>query len=307
MADTWITDIRTWPAPEPADDGVSLLAETIVGLAGATPRVGIPMGPETHVRMPLADLERLRAGIPGVTSVDATNVIRTLRMTKSEREIAKTAHICRIVSAAFDRLPDIISVGMSEREAFRAFKIELLEQGADDAPYLVGSSGPGFDNVIKSPGDRRLEPGDLLMFDTGSVFDGYFSDFDRFFAFGHAAPDAHAAYRTVWDATEAGLEAARPGRTTSDVWRAMADVLVAGGTKGNSVGRLGHGLGMQVTEWPSNTEYDSTELTEGMVLTLEPGMTWMPGKLMLHEENIVVRAGGAELLSRRAPAEIPVI
>ena len=99
----------------------------------------------------------------------------------------------------------------------------------------------------------------------------------------------------------------KPGVTTSELWKAMADVLSAGGSQGNSVGRLGHGLGMQVTEWPSNTETDGTVVTEGMVLTLEPGMNWAPGRMMLHEENVVVRADGAQLLSTRAPESLPII
>ena len=83
--------------------------------------------------------------------------------------------------------------------------------------------------------------------------------------------------------------------------------LEAAGALGNDVGRLGHGLGMQLTEWPSNMPGDDTPLEPGMVLTLEPGMTFAPGKLMVHEENIVIREGGAEWLTRRAPPEMPVI
>jgi Xaa-Pro aminopeptidase len=64
---------------------------------------------------------------------------------------------------------------------------------------------------------------------------------------------------------------------------------------------------MQLTEWPSNMPGDDTPLEPGMVLTLEPGMTFAPGKLMVHEENIVIREGGAEWLTRRAPPEMPVI
>ena len=64
---------------------------------------------------------------------------------------------------------------------------------------------------------------------------------------------------------------------------------------------------MQLTEWPSHTAWDQTELVAGMVLTLEPGMTFAPGKVMVHEENIVVREDGAELLTRRAAPELPVI
>ena len=312
MATTWVDDVRTWPAPRPADDGLALLADTldelVGGLAGGTGvRVGLPMGHETHVRMPLADLDALRERIAPATFVDATDIVRGLRMVKSSREIAKVAHICDVVSGAFEGIGDLLSVGMTEREAFKAFRIDLLQRGADDVPYLVGATGPGFDDIIKQPSDRVIEPGDLLMFDTGSMFDGYSSDFDRYVAFGRADDDARRAYETVWNATEAGLAAAQPGATTSDLWRAMADVLDAGGSLGNSVGRLGHGLGMQVTEWPSHTADDGTVLEEGMVLTLEPGLTWAPGRMMVHEENLVLRGDGPELLSRRAPVELPVI
>ena len=311
MATTWVTDIRTWPAPRPADDGLALLVDTLAeltgGVDGTSTRIGLPMGHETHVRMPLADLDQLRIRIAPAGFVDATDIVRGLRMVKSDREVAKVAHICDVVSGAFEGIGNLLSVGMTEREAFRAFRIDLLERGADDVPYLVGATGPGFDDIIKQPSDRVIEAGDLLMFDTGSVFDGYSSDFDRYVAFGRADEDAKRAYRTVWEATEAGLATAKPGATTSDLWRAMAEVLDAGGSLGNSVGRLGHGLGMQVTEWPSHTADDGTVLEEGMVLTLEPGLTWASGRMMVHEENLVLRADGPEMLSRRAPAELPII
>jgi Xaa-Pro aminopeptidase len=229
-------------------------------------------------------------------------------MVKSEAEIAKHRHICGIVSDAFDNLPNLISTGMTERQAFQTFRAEILRLGADDVPYLVGATGPGgFDDIIRQPSDRTITDGDLLIFDTGSTFDGYFSDFDRNFAFGHADAGAKQAYRAVWESTEAGLSAIKPGVTTTEVFTAMNKVLQANGSLGNDVGRMGHGLGMQVTEWPSNTDSDGTVIEENMVLTLEPGLVWAPGKAMVHEENLVVRADGAELLSRRAAPELPVI
>jgi len=307
MSATWIDDVRTWSSPRPADDGVSLLVETVRERTGdADGAIGLPMGPETHVRMPLADLDILRSELGGF--VDATDIISGLRMVKSEREIAKHRTICGIVSDAFDRLPEILSTGMTERQAFQAFRAEILAQGADDVPYLVGATGPGgIDDIIRQPSDRTIADGDLLIFDTGSTFDGYFSDFDRNFAFGHADQGAKDAYRAVWEATEAGLAACRPGATTTEVFGAMNAVLQANGSLGNDVGRMGHGLGMQVTEWPSHTATDDTVIEANMVLTLEPGLVWAPGKAMVHEENIVVTADGCELLSRRAAPDLPII
>ena len=92
-----------------------------------------------------------------------------------------------------------------------------------------------------------------------------------------------------------------------DVWLAMHDVLSAGGAKGSGVGRMGHGVGLANTEWPSLMPTDQTILRDGMVLAIEPGYDFGVGKLMLHEENIVVREGGAEILTRRAPEIIPCL
>jgi len=308
MAQTWITDIRTWLAPHPQDDGISLLSDTLREFVGQDGKLGIPMGHETHIRMPAADYNALRMRLEGVPIVDGTEVVRSLRMVKSEAEIAKIARICSIASSAFEELPTYIKTGDTEREAFAKFKIDLLQKGADDVPYLVGSSGPnGFADVINRPSDRMIACGDLLFLDTGSLFDGYSCDFDRNFAFGHASDETKSAYDLAFRATEAGLCAARPGITTAELWRAMARVLEDGGCQGHQIGRMGHGLGMQVTEWPSNMPSDETLIREGMVLTLEPGFVFGDGKMMLHEENIVIREDGAELLTRRAPSELPII
>ena len=134
MARTWVDDIRTWPSPHPSDDGVSLLKAALTEAVGATGRIGVPMGPETQIRMPLVDLEDVRRALAGVEFVDATDIVIALRRIKSEAEITKTAHICSVVSGAFEALPTIIHAGMTDIEAFRAFKIDILGRGADDVP-----------------------------------------------------------------------------------------------------------------------------------------------------------------------------
>lgn len=308
MRRTWINDIRTWSAPSPEDDGISLLTELLAGYASRGDTIGLMKGHETHLRMPLGDYERLLAGLEGLHIADCTEIIRGLRMVKSEAEIEKLAHICAIGSRTFARVSEFAYEGQPLEDLFRAFRREGLSQGADDVPYLVGGADQGgYHDVISPPSRRPLAKGDILMMDTGATWDGYFCDFDRNWAVGSADDASRRAYDVLWRATEAGIAAARPGATTRDLFQAMQSVIAELDDLGGDVGRLGHGLGMQLTEWPSHCAWDETLITENMVLTLEPSLSYGDGRIMVHEENIVVRANGAELLSQRAASELPVI
>ena len=308
MRQSWLDDIRTWSAPAPTDDGISLLTDLLAPLAMQKAQIGVPKGHETNLRMPLGDWERLLSALPGLQVADATGLVQGLRMVKSPAEIEKLAHICAIGSATFEHVPAFVAEGMPLEEVFRAFRREALAQGADDAPYVVGGADQGgYDDVISPPSNRPLRTGDILMLDTGCTWDGYFCDFDRNWAIGRADETARRTYDVLWRATEAGLEAAKPGNTCRDLFLAMSAVIGEMDPSGGDIGRLGHGLGMQLTEQPSHAAFDETVLQEGMVLTLEPSLSYGDGLMMVHEENIVIRTDGTELLTRRAPRDLPVI
>ncbi len=308
MRTTWVRDIRSWSAPNPADDGINLLTDLLAPLARSGAKLGVMKGHETVLRMPLGDWERLVAGLSGIRIADCTALVQGLRMVKSAAEIEKLRHICSIGSATFARVPETIAEGMTIEDAFRAFKREALALGADDVPYLVGGADQGgYVDVISPPSRRSLQAGDILMLDTGATWDGYFCDFDRNWAIGRADDLSRRAYDVLWRATEAGLAAARPGNTCRDVFNAMSAVITELDESGGDIGRLGHGLGMQLTEQPSLAAFDTTVLQENMVLTLEPSLSYGEGLMMVHEENIIVRETGGALITTRAAPELPVI
>lgn len=300
MGRTWVTDIRTWSSPDPVDDGVSLLS----GILSEYGKVGLPMGEEASLRMPLRDFYAVQEK-SGVEFVDCSGLIKSIRIVKSEAEIAILRKICGIGSAAFDRAAELFSEGQALNETFRTFKMTLLEEGAEDVPYLVGAAGQGgYGDVISPPDATPLAKGDVLMLDTGASLQGYFCDFDRNFAIGHGDDNARRAYDTLWQATETGLAAARAGRTCAELFGAMHTAL-GGGT--SDVGRYGHGLGIQLTEYPSLASFDQTVLQPGMVMTLEPSLAISKGKMMVHEENILITDDAPVLLTKRAAPELPVI
>lgn len=298
MQKTWLDDIHTWPSPDQHDDGISILESVLADYA----KVGVLMGRESQLRMPVSDFQKLRLTLAKTQFVDATPLISALRFVKSEAEIAIISEICGHAQRAFDRIPEILEEGLTLKEVFRRFKIELLMQGAEEVPYLAGGAGPlGYDDVISPPGNRPLLSGDILMLDTGASLKGYFCDFDRNFAVGEPSQEVRNAHEILWQATEAGLAAARPGATCAQIFTAMLGVI--GSAEGN-VGRFGHGLGMQLTEFPSLIDWDQTVMQEGAVMTLEPSMRVEGGDVLVHEENIVIRDGPPQLLSRRTDMEI---
>ncbi len=307
MGRTWLHDIRTWDAPNPHDDGVSLLADALAQAVAPKGRIGLPMGLEAHLRMPLADFEALRARLAPRRFADATACMQRVREVKSEAEIDKIRAGCAIAARAFARVPEFAQAGRPLAHVFRDFQIALLSEGADWVSYVAGGAGPdGYGDVISPAGPAPLQRGDVLMLDTGAVKDGYFCDFDRNYAIGPASDTARRAHSTLWHATEDTLAALRPGILARDVHQLLSRGIEQRGMIPGG-GRLGHGLGVTLTEWPSFTPLDETPLRAGMVLTLEPVCVTAEGRLMVHEENIVLRDTGPELLSPRAPEDLPEI
>ena len=304
---TWLDEIKTWPSPRPEDEGVSLLKSNLENVKKTFGQIGLELGSEMALRMPISDFLKLKE-VVGTNLVDGSNAIWDMRMIKTNEELKKIKFICSIASDAYNVLPSTLSIGNTEREAVHKLKIDILNRGADSVPFMPGISGQGgVSQIVCGPTDRILDDGDILFIDTGSTFDGYFCDFDRNYAFGRVASDVEKVYQILWQATEIGIKTAIPGATTNDIFNAMNKVIQDGGTIGNNVGRLGHGLGLQLTEPPSHRLGEKTVIKENMVLTIEPAMEYAPGKMIVHEENIIIQQDGAELITKRAPKEIPVI
>ena len=304
---TWLDEIKTWPSPRPEDEGISLLKSNLENLKKTFGQIGLELGSEIALRMPVRDFIKLKE-IVNTNLVDGSDAIWDMRMIKTNEEIKKIKFICSIASDAYNALPSTLSIGNTEREAVHKLKMDILNRGADSVPFMPGISGKGgVPQIVCGPTDRILDNGDILFIDTGSTFDGYFCDFDRNYAFGKVTSDVEKVYHVLWQATEVGIKTAIPGATTNDIFNAMNKIIQDNGAIGNNVGRLGHGLGLQLTEPPSHRSGEKTIIKENMVLTIEPAMEYAPGKMLVHEENIIIQKDGAELITKRAPQEIPVI
>jgi len=305
---TWIQNIKTWQSPNPDDEGVTVLQDTILSIQSNKCMVGCEMGLENHLRMSLNDFQKLNANLTNHDFVDASPLIWKLRMIKSENEISKIKNIVSIASKAFDELPKHLQIGQSEIEVCKIMKKTLLDHGADHTLYMSCASGPGgYDQIICDPTEKKLQDGDILIIDTGTTLDGYFCDFDRNFGFGKVEHSAKMAYDILWLAAEAGMNIAKPGASCADVSNAMLSILQKNGLSSNSVGRMGHGIGLQLTEPPSIMSNDNTVLQENMVIAIEPCLEYAPSTMLVHEENILITSNGHERLTSRTPQTIPII
>jgi Xaa-Pro aminopeptidase len=305
---SWVDEVLAWPSPRPENEGLDLLTKVVTGTRRRYGRLGVELGAESRLGMPAGDFLRLKRMIRPVQMIDGSALMRELRLVKSKAEVARIRHICELASDTFDALPGFFNVGDTEKDLVRKFQADILLRGADKTPYTaIGSGRGGYTSIIAGPTDRKIGAGDIFLIDTGSRYAGYFCDFDRNYAIGKVSDPVRRVHDLLYRATDAGIAAARPGNTAADVFAAQAKILVDAGIELGNVGRFGHGLGKNLTEPPSNMPGDDTPLEPGVVLTIEPNAMYGRGKILVHEENIVVTVNGAELLSRRAPREMVII
>lgn len=323
FSDTWIgrdsVTILEEESPGRVDVRSLINAITTTGKAsGGT--LGLMMGFESNIRMPIKDLDYVRHDLyqRNWKCVDASALVRKLRGIKSDWEQAMMKETCLVASRAFEALPREAEhfftrhSCLTERDLQKIMRVLLLENGADEAPYVLVQSGQnGYSNLIMESTDRRLCVGDIVIIDVGCRINGYWADFDRNFVIGgeeNLDPLVNIAQNLLWNATEAGFTEASHHTTASKIFIEMKKILETGNTTTTfSTGRMGHGLGLDLTEQFSIVENDHTPIVPGMVITLEPGLPLPRRKLLVHEENVLITPEGSEWLSKRAPIKMATI
>ena len=303
---TFIKDIEVWQSPNPKDEGTSLLKK-IIKTFPKNSNIGFELGMETYLRMSIKEFLKIKKDLQEYNFIDSTNIVWSLRKIKSDLEIKNIEKVCSITSKVFNNLINKISLGMSEREIATIFKKDLINNGVDYIMYLSCASGiNGYNQIICNPSEKKIGDGDILIIDTGSTLNGYYCDFDRNFGFGNINQKSLDAYNKLWDATEKTLEIIKPGISCKEVYESLSKNLFSSNVK-SSVGRMGHGFGLQLTEPPSIMIDDNTILEKNMILALEPSIEIENDLMLVHEENILITQNGNRLLTSRTPKELPVI
>ncbi len=287
-------DIRAW---QETDSPYQLVGQTLRERGISTGRLGI----EETVRFVVSN--GIAGAAPSLTLTSATPVTAGCRMIKDAHEVELLRVASRATLACYSALFKALEPGMTEATAASLVAAGYARLG------FRGSASVQVDKYTALPHGsdepQTLHPDSIVMVDDGCVVEGYQSDLTRTFVLGKATGKMTRVFEIVSAAQRAALAAAHPGATLASVDAAARKVIVdAGFGPGFTffTHRLGHGLGMDMHEWPYLVEHNmfgwtSPLLEPGMVFSNEPGI-YIPGEFGIRlEDDMVITENGAELLT----------
>ena len=276
------------------DDGDAVLARIASDLRPVRSlAVGARTWAETlmHLRKPLGD--------PSLSNAD--DLINPLRRIKSPEEMDRMTAAARIVDEVMAVIGPQVRPGVTEAELAAAVNLEMSRRGSRVESFDTGIISTGRLDQRDAGTRLTTQPireGTSVSFDFGAVVDGYCSDFGRTIFVGEPDAEFRRVYDLVIASQAAGIEAARPGVTASEVDRASRQVIEAGGYGKWFRHRTGHAIGLDVHEYPFISEEDQTPLEPGMTFTIEPSVFW-PGHVGARIEDVIVcEATGPRKLNR---------
>jgi Xaa-Pro dipeptidase len=238
--------------------------------------------------------EQLRTLLPKATFVDAEPLLWKLRIVKTNEEINRLRVACRAIDKAVAIGFRSAYAGMTELEMEQTISKTLVEEGCTLVCFLIGF-GPKGARLV-APTENRLEEGQIMRFDISADYKGYAGDISRVAAFGKVSERAEWAHRVILSANETMRKMAKPGILGSKLCSVEMEILNREGLTPLTP-MAGHGVGRTVHEHPFLTRDDSTYLTPGMTLALEPTIRLEGVGSVNIEDTVVVTEDGVESLT----------
>ncbi|MDW8257960.1 MAG: Xaa-Pro aminopeptidase [Gammaproteobacteria bacterium] len=261
------------------------------------------------------------------------HLLHDMRLYKSRTELALMREAARVAARAHIRAMRACQPGRYEYELAAELVHEFRRANADCAYLPIVGGGANACILHYVDNSARLRDGDLLLIDAGCEYQMYASDITRTFPVnGRYTPAQRAVYEIVLAANRAAIDKVRPGNHWNEPHDAAVQVLTAGlvqlGVLKGKVSalikseayreffmhRTGHWLGIDVHDVGDYKVGDEWRVLEsGMVLTIEPGLYFAPGKRRVParlrgigvriEDDVVVTPKGAEVLTAEVPKD----
>ncbi|AIQ64777.1 Xaa-Pro dipeptidase [Paenibacillus stellifer] len=232
------------------------------------------------------------------TLVPVSQAVEKLRMFKDEEELAVLRRAADLADDTFRHILKVIKPGMTERDVDLEMEFYMRSHGATASSFdTIVASGERSAMPHGVASEKVIQKGDIVTFDFGALLDGYCSDITRTIAVGDPGAKLKEIYEIVLESQLYALEHIKPGMTGREADALARDIIASKGY-GDAFGHsLGHGLGMEVHEWPRLSMRSDDVLEPGMVVTVEPGI-YVPGLGGVRiEDDVVVTATGVEKLT----------
>ncbi len=278
------------------DDSVAILAKAV-----APGKIGVDKFWPSQFTI------RLMEARPDVRPVLGSAPVDRARMQKDAGELALMREASRLNDEAIRRTIAGLREGMTELEASALYLANAR---------AVGGSGCSFEPLIcfgagcaephHASDDTRLKKGDAVIIDVGLVYNSYCSDMTRTVFFGEPSPEQQKVYDVVRRANEAGRAAVRPGLPMKLFDRAARQVIEDAGYGPFFTHRTGHGIGLEVHEFPDNSATSEIIAQPGMVFSVEPGV-YLPGQFGVRIEDLVTVTDTASETLNAEPRELRVV
>ena len=235
--------------------------------------------------------------------VDVEKDLLLLRAVKTPQEIAKIAAAAALNDRIWRETRREIKPGMTEREIQRIIRAWMNALGDGESFETIVCAGANAAECHHVPDDTVWRRGDPLLVDMGVKLDGYCSDMTRCIR-GTAGrkngiPSRYdEIYTLVLSANRAAVAAAKPG-ITGKALDAVARRMITKAGYGKLFGHgLGHGVGLEVHEYPVASKRYNMVLKPGMFVTIEPGI-YIEGELGVRIEDLVlITKDGCEVISQ---------
>jgi Xaa-Pro aminopeptidase len=230
-----------------------------------------------------------------------TGLVEGLRAVKEPEEIAAIQAAVDLGDAAFAQLAERLEPGWTEREAAWEVEKYMREHGGEAVSFETIVAGGAWGAMPHAfPRDRQLQAGEAIVVDLGVRRDGYCSDLTRTLFLGEPDDQFRRVYDIVLGAQLAALELIEAGMTGGQAHLLAHRVIAEAGYSEEFGHGLGHGVGLEVHEAPRLGRDSSDALTDGMVMTIEPGI-YIKGWGGVRIEDLTVMENGRLRVLTRAP------
>jgi Xaa-Pro dipeptidase len=251
--------------------------------------------------------ESLLTILEGAKAVNAEDILNEMRVVKDEKEIEIMRRAAKMADFGVQVGVEALQEGITEMEVLAKIEYELKKKGIREMSFsTMVLFGEKAGDPHGNPGDRKLKAGDFVLFDLGVVLEGYTSDITRTVGYKSLTDQQKEIYNTVLKAEMASLEASKPGNRIGDLDQIARDIITDAGYGDHFPHRIGHGLGINVHEFPSMSHLNDGILQEGMTYTIEPGI-YVPeiGGVRI-EDDVLITKDGYETLTNY-PKELQII